>query len=74
MQTLLFFAAWRGRIAEIENYFGNNFYVIPDTDTENYYFLSISAMNSDKRYCPPMIWAISLELSGNLPLLRPTIS
>ena len=50
MQTQLFFAVLRGgRIAD-RNCFGIIFDFIADTDREKYYFRSISAMNSDKRY------------------------
>ena len=49
IQTQLFFAVLRGRIAD-RNCFGIIFYFIANTDAEKYYFRIISAMNSDKQY------------------------
>ena len=47
MQTELFFAVLRGRIAD-NKYFGNHSDFVADIDTEKYYFRMISALNLDK--------------------------
>ena len=49
IQIQWFFAVRGGGHIADKNNVGNKFGFIADTDTEKYYFRSISAMNSDKR-------------------------